>query len=153
MNKIVISLGSSAFINVGFSDHTQGNIASLVAVSLGAKVIEKHFTLHQKMDGPDHILSASPSQMRSLIMQIRDVEKCLVYKGDVVENEKEITPLIRRSIVASRDISVGEILSAKEITYKRPGTGLSPGMYNEVIGKLASKDIKENEQIKMENLK
>lgn len=91
MNVIVTHLGSPAFINVGFSDHTQGNIASLVAVSNGAKVVEKHFTLDKKMKGPDHIFSADPQEMRNLIMQIRDVEKCLVFKGDVVENEKEIT--------------------------------------------------------------
>jgi len=139
---------------IGFSDHTQGIAASTAAVALGANVIERHFTLDRAMNGPDHNLSSDPIEFKRLVNMIRDVEKCLIHdNGEVAKSEKEITPLIRRSIVAARDIGVGEVISAEEITYKRPGTGLPPGMYVEVIGKQANREIKENEQIKMEDLK
>ena len=139
---------------IGFSDHTQGIAASTAAVALGANVIERHFTLDRAMNGPDHNLSSDPIEFKRLVNMIRDVEKCLIHdNGEVAKSEKEITPLIRRSIVAARDIGVGEVISAEEITYKRPGTGLPPGMYVEVIGKQANREIKENEQIRMEDLK
>lgn len=137
--------------NVGYSDHTQGIIAALVAVSHGAKVIERHFTLDNNMDGPDHLLSSDPLEFGLMVGGIERVEKCL--NGNITEEEKNITPLIRRSIVAARDIEAGEILSADEITYKRPGTGLAPGEKDNVVGKIANADIKENEQIKIEKLK
>jgi len=137
---------------VGYSDHTIGINISLAAVALGAKVIEKHFTLDKKMDGPDHAASANPKELKNLISGIREIEKSL---GTGVktpsESEIEMKKSFRRSIVADIDIKVGDLITPEMLSIKRPGTGLSPKYFNSIIGKKAKRNIDKDELIKIED--
>jgi N-acetylneuraminate synthase/N,N'-diacetyllegionaminate synthase len=141
-------------VPVGFSDHTQGVIAALGAVCLGAKVIEKHFTLDKNMMGPDHWFSADPKELKELVESIRYLEKAL-GSSEVKPSLKEIKmrELARRSIVAARGIKKGEKLTHNMIEYKRPGIGLLPKFANFIMGRQAKVDIKKNELITFEKLK
>lgn len=135
-------------VDVGYSDHTEGMEVPLAAVALGAKVIEKHFTLDRSMKGPDHKASMEPEEFRKMVSSIRNIEKCL---GDGVkkpsESEKKNINLVRKSIVASKVIRKGEIFSESNLTAKRPGNGLSPFLWDKIIGKIAQKDYYTDEQI------
>lgn len=135
-------------VDVGYSDHTEGMEVPLAAVALGAKVIEKHFTLDRSMKGPDHKASMEPEEFRKMVSSIRNIEKCL---GDGVkkpsESEKKNINLVRKSIVASKVIRKGEIFSESNLTVKRPGNGLSPFLWDKIIGKIAQKDYYTDEQI------
>jgi len=135
-------------VDVGYSDHTEGMEVPLAAVALGAKVIEKHFTLDRSMEGPDHKASMEPEEFRKMVSSIRNIEKCL---GDGVkkpsESEKKNINLVRKSIVASKVIRKGEIFSESNLTVKRPGNGLSPFLWDKIIGKIAQKDYYTDEQI------
>lgn len=137
-------------VEVGYSDHTEGIIIPVSAVAMGAKVIEKHFTLDKSMEGPDHKASLEPNELKSMIDNIRIVEKAF---GDGV---KKPTPsellnvaITRKSIVANKPIKKGEIFTIQNITTKRPGTGITPMRWNELIGKRSSKDYKEDELIEL----
>jgi sialic acid synthase SpsE len=138
---------------IGYSDHSKGSLAAEISISLGAKIFEKHFTLDNNMEGPDHRFSANPVELKSIVERIRTVEKAL-GKKDLVPNIKEKTmrKICHRSIIAQKDIKRGEILTMKNISIKRPGTGLPPKYLKKVLGKKAKKDIKKNELIKMEAL-
>jgi N,N'-diacetyllegionaminate synthase len=133
---------------VGYSDHTPGIEISLAAVALGATVIEKHFTLDKNMSGPDHKASIDISELRQLVKSIRNIESAL---GDgikrVTVSEAKNKEIMRKSIVARRNISKGEILSEKNITTKRPGNGISPMNWEKILGSVASRDYKEDEMI------
>jgi len=135
-------------ILVGYSDHTQSNTTCLAAVALGACVLEKHFTLDKNLPGPDQSSSADPAELEHLINQVREVESSL---GSGLKEpaavEKENAPGMRRSIVAKQDIKIGEIISSDMLTFKRPATGLSPALFDEVIGRLAITDIKAGQMI------
>lgn len=135
---------------VGYSDHTNGIEASIAAVALGAAVIEKHFTLDRHMEGPDHIASLEPSELSRLVQSIRRVELEL---GDgikkVTESERENILIARKSIVAARDISAGEYFTEENITTKRPGSGISPMMWEQVVGAIAKRDYSEDELIEL----
>jgi N,N'-diacetyllegionaminate synthase len=129
----------------GFSDHTIGTTAALVAVTLGACVVEKHFTLSRKLPGPDHKASMEPNELEGLIQLIREVELSL---GDgekkPTKDEEEIAAVARKSLVASIDIPEGTTISRDMIDIKRPQTGLRPGRLDDIIGKKAKKDIKQD---------
>lgn len=133
---------------IGFSDHTMSPLASIVAVAVGAKVIERHFTLDKNAEGPDHMLSSTPEEMKRMICDIRTVEKML---GSGIK--KPLGPEIknrlnnRKSVVAIEDIKKNEVFSTRNISVKRPGTGIPPAHFEEVIGKKALKDIKEDDVI------
>ncbi len=133
---------------VGYSDHTPGIEISLAAVALGATVIEKHFTLDKNMSGPDQKASIDISELRQLVKSIRNIESAL---GDgikrVTVSEAKNKEIMRKSIVARRNISKGEILSEKNITTKRPGNGISPMNWEKILGSVASRDYKEDEMI------
>lgn len=133
---------------VGFSDHTIGSTAAVGAVVLSAKVIEKHFTLDKSLPGPDHWFSANPDEMRELVDEIRFIEEAL--GSGIIEptpKELEMRKIARRSIVASKAISKGDIISKDMVNLKRPGTGLPPKFVEHIIGKKVKLDIKKNEQI------
>lgn len=136
-------------VKVGYSDHTKGIEVPIAAVALGAQVIEKHFTLSQDMDGPDHKASLEPMELTEMIKAIRHVEKAM---GDgikrVSESEEKNRNIVRKSIVARTDIKKGEIFSENNLTVKRPGDGISPMKWREMIGKVANRDFKVNEQIR-----
>lgn len=127
---------------VGYSDHTQGIEVPIAAVALGASVIEKHFTLDRNLPGPDHKASLEPDELDMMVKSIRNVEQALgsPYKR-VTESERKNMVVARKSIVAARDIKAGEIFTADNITVKRPGNGISPMRWNEVIGQRASRDF------------
>ncbi len=134
--------------NVGYSDHTIGNDVAIAAVAVGAKVIEKHFTLDRTMKGPDHKASIEPDELRQLVNSIRNVEKAMGHYDKVVSpSEKKNIDIVRKSIVASEKIKKGDIFTEKNITTKRPGSGISPMKWNDVIGHIAKKDYEKDEMI------
>lgn len=135
-------------VDVGYSDHTQGIEVPIAAVAMGAKVIEKHFTLDKTLPGPDHKASLEPNELVDMIKSIRNIEKALgVPEKKVSESEKKNKSIARKSIVAGRDIKKGEVLSIENLATKRPGTGLSPMKWYEVLGTTAIRDFKEDEEI------
>jgi len=149
LNLRVIKTLKEAFkLPVGFSDHSLGIYAPIAAVALGAVVIEKHFTLDKNLPGPDHKASLNPEELREMIRGIRLIEKAL---GDGIKRptseEMKIKKVARRSIVAKVNIPRGAIITKEMIAFKRPGIGLPPKYYNEVIGKKARRDIKADELI------
>ncbi|MEW5766655.1 MAG: N-acetylneuraminate synthase family protein [bacterium] len=138
---------------VGFSDHTEGTIAPLVAVALGASVIEKHFTLDKALPGPDHALSLDPGEFQGMIRDIRMVEKALGSPvKEAVASEKPIRKLARRGLKAKVDIKEGVRITGDMIAVLRPETGLAPQYLKEVIGRRAKQTIKRNEAISWEAL-
>ena len=139
--------------NVGFSDHTIGNIASLAAVSMGAKIIEKHVTLNKNMVGPDHHCSANIKEFIQLVQDVRAAEKVLGSKEKRISyKEKKISRIARKSIVSKRNLYPGNKISLNDICYKRPGTGLLPIETNKVLNKKVKKYIKENTLIKIKDI-
>lgn len=139
--RAMIMLKNVFNLPVGYSDHTLGIIIPLAAVALGAKVIEKHFTLDKNMDGPDHKLSADPEEFRQMVKGIRIVERALGdgYKRPM-DCEKDARIHGRRSIVARRFIKKGEILTNENITYKRPAIGIEPKFVSIILNKKIQKD-------------
>ena len=135
-------------IQVGYSDHTPGIEIPIAAVALGARVIEKHFTLDRNMEGPDHRASLEPNELKTMVAMIRNIEKAL---GNGVKrpspSEVKNKFIARKSLVAIQPIKFGELFSADNITAKRPGTGISPMRWDEVLGQVAQKDYKEDELI------
>lgn len=135
-------------INIGYSDHSDGIEVPIAAVALGAKVIEKHITLDKNQYGPDHLASIEPEDFKSMVKAIRNIEKALgSEKKLVTHSEKKNKIIARRSIVASKNISKGEPFSDQNIISKRPEGGISPMLWDEVIGKPASRDFEIDEQI------
>lgn len=133
---------------VGYSDHTPGIEASVAAVALGATVIEKHFTLDKNMEGPDHKASLDPEELKALCTAIRRVEQALGSgKKHVTASEARNRPVARKSIVAARPITRGEVYTADNLMVKRPGTGISPMRWYDVLGKIAPRDFAEDECI------
>ncbi len=139
-------------VEIGYSDHTEGIGISLAAVALGARVIEKHFTLDRGMTGPDHKASITPAELHQLVSSIREVESSL---GDgrkrVMPSELENQVAIRKSMVARRRIAAGEFFSEDNLTTKRPGDGFSPMLWEEIIGTRTTRDYEEDEQIVVES--
>jgi N,N'-diacetyllegionaminate synthase len=144
------SIQAAFSVAVGYSDHTLGIEVALAAVAMGASVIEKHFTLDRNLPGPDHKASIDPEELKAMVNAIRNIEIAL---GDGV---KRMTPseaknklIVRKSLVASQPIKAGEIFSAKNTTAKRPGTGISPMRWDEVIGQSASRDFAQDDLIEL----
>jgi len=137
-------------LEVGYSDHSLGIEIPIAAVALGARVIEKHFTLDKTMEGPDQTSSLNPDELMRMVKAIRNIELSL---GDGIKrpspSEKRNIPIARRSIVASRNIKKGEIYTENNITVKRPGTGISPMKWDEIIGQVAQWNFKKDELIKL----
>ena len=144
------SLGDYFGVPVGYSDHTNGIEVSLAAVAMGAKVIEKHFTLDKNMDGPDHKASLEPDELSNLVSSIRNIEVSF-GTSEKMPSEAELKNAVvaRKSIVASCDIKKGEIFTTDNITTKRPGNGISPMKWNEVLGTQAIRDFSEDELIEI----
>jgi len=137
---------------IGYSDHTLGPIVPIMAVSLGAVVVEKHFTLDRDLPGPDHRASLEPDELKEMIIDIRNVEKALgSYDKKPTGSELIIMKNVRKSIVANRDIKQGELMTDEMLAMKRPGTGISPANLSEIIGKRSRKNIKKDELVTMED--
>lgn len=135
---------------VGYSDHTKGISVSLAASALGAEVIEKHFTLDRNMEGPDHKASLEPDELKALVDGVRDIERAL-GTGEKKPSEIELKNRLvaRKSIVARMDIKAGDMFTEENLTTKRPGSGLSPMLWNSVIGQKAKRDFTEDELIEL----
>ena len=141
VNLFAMDTLAAAFgLPVGYSDHTPGIHISLAAVSRGARVIEKHFTLDRNLPGPDHKASLEPDELRQLVQQIREIEQAL---GDGIKrptaSEWKNRDAARRSLVVSKAIQVGEMLTEENLTCKRPGTGVSPSSYWQILGQTATR--------------
>lgn len=135
---------------VGYSDHTLGIEVPLAAVAMGAVIIEKHFTLDKSMEGPDHQASLSPDELREMVAGIRRLETALGSGFKTVSpSERPNIEIARKSIVASRDIRKGELLTPDNITTKRPGSGISPMLWDSVVGTRAKRDFTSDELIEL----
>lgn len=146
----MLTLKKEFGFSVGYSDHTNGIEIPVAAVAMGATVIEKHFTLNKNMEGPDHKASLEPDELKQMVQSIRNVEVAL---GDGTkqpsEAEKKNISIARKSIVAKKNINKGELFTEENLTAKRPGNGISPMKWNDVIGKVAKKDFSVDEAIEL----
>lgn len=146
----MVSIKNKFKTNVGYSDHTKGIEVAIAAVALGATVIEKHFTLDRTMDGPDHKASLEPHELRQMVQAIRNIERSLGSSTKKAsKSEKKNISIARKSIVAARNIRAGEKLTAKNMTTKRPGNGISPMKWYKVLNKTAKKNFKEDDLIEI----
>lgn len=135
---------------IGYSDHTKGIEVPIAAVAMGATVIEKHFTLDCNMKGPDHKASLEPNELAAMVSGIRHIEVALGNGKKVVsDSEKANLGIVRKSIIARKVIKKGELLTEDNITTKRPGTGISPMRWNDVLGTNAIRDFEEDELIEV----
>lgn len=144
----MVTIGKTFDINYGYSDHTSGIEVDIAAVALGASCIEKHFTLDKTMEGPDHKASLESDELKAMVKAIRNIE--LALGSSIKKASKSEIPnmqIARKSIFAKVDIKKGEILTEENITIKRPGNGISPMRWDEVIGTVAKKNYKEDEII------
>ncbi len=133
---------------VGYSDHTVGITIPIAAAARGARVIEKHFTLDRTLPGPDHRASLEPDELAAMVSAVRIVEQALgTGVKEVAEAERSNIAVARKSIVAARDIRAGEVLTEENITVKRPGNGISPMLWDKIIGTTASRDYSADELI------
>lgn len=146
--KAMLTLKQAFGLPVGYSDHTKGIEVSVAAVAMGATIIEKHFTLDKNMEGPDHKASLDPEELKQLVSAVRNVEQAM---GDGIKKvspaEEKNMAIARKSIVAKTTIQKGTIFTEENITTKRPGNGISPMKWHEVLGTVATKDYVEDELI------
>lgn len=150
MNILAINELKASFPKwkVGLSDHSEGIVAALVSVGMGASFIEKHFTLDKEMEGPDHKASITPNELKRLCYEIHRAEVMLgTGIKAVTKSEEDNRKIARKSIVASRNIKMGEILTEENLTCKRPGTGINPMKWDSVLGKTAEMDFSVDELI------
>jgi N-acetylneuraminate synthase len=148
--RAMVTLRDRFGVRVGYSDHSPGTEVAVAAVALGAEVIEKHFTLDRRLPGPDHQASLEPAELAGMIAGIRNIEQAL-GDGDkrVTSEEAKNRNVARKSLVASRTIAAGEPFSEDNLTAKRPGTGISPMRWDDVIGRRAPRAFVENELIEL----
>jgi len=148
--KAMLTLHKKFGYDVGYSDHTQGIEVPIAAIAMGATVIEKHFTLDRNMEGPDHKASLEPQELMSMVRAIRNIEQALgTGEKKPVYAEIANKAVARKSIIAARPINKGEVFTVENITTKRPGNGISPMRWYEVLGKKAIRDFKEDELIEL----
>jgi N-acetylneuraminate synthase len=148
--RAMVNIGKAFGVSVGYSDHTPGIEVPIAAVALGATVIEKHFTLDRSLPGPDHRASLEPNELKAMVQGIRNIEKAL---GDGIKrpspSELKNKPIARKSLVAARPIKAGEAFTEDNLMAKRPGTGISPMQWDDVIGRTAPRDFSEDELIEL----
>ncbi|WP_108063711.1 N-acetylneuraminate synthase [Poseidonibacter lekithochrous] len=146
--KAMKTIGNTFNCKYGYSDHTLGIEVDIAAVALGANCIEKHFTLDKNMEGPDHKASLEPKELISMVKSIRNIELALgSSRKKPSKSEKPNIIIARKSIVAKTSIKKGDILDENNLAIKRPGNGLSPMLWDRVIGTISQKDYKEDELI------
>lgn len=148
--KAMLTLKECFGVRVGYSDHTKGIEVPIAAVAMGAEIIEKHFTLDKTLPGPDHVASLEPQELKAMVDSIRNIEKA---KGtgikQVSSSEKKNIAIARKSIIAARDIKAGETFTEENLTVKRPGNGINPMRWDEVIGQVAKRDFVEDELVEI----
>ena len=146
--KAMVTIGKTFDVAFGYSDHTLGIEVDIAAVAMGASCIEKHFTLDCTMEGPDHKASLEPDELKAMVKAIRNIE--LALGSSIKKPSKSEMPnmqIARKSIVAKIEIKKGDRLSEENITIKRPGNGINPMRWDEIVGTIAAKDYKEDELI------
>ena len=148
--KAMLTLQSELGVKIGYSDHTLGIEIPIAAVAMGAKIIEKHFTLDKSMEGPDHKASLEPDELQKMVSSIRNVEMAL-GNGVKIPSPSELKniAIARKSIVAKCKIEKGQFFTEENLTTKRPGTGISPMRWNEIIGMVAKRSYDEDELIEV----
>lgn len=141
--KAMNLIGEKFCVNIGYSDHTLGIEVPIAAVALGAKIIEKHFTLDRNMEGPDHKASLEPSELKQMVLSIRNIELALSGSGAKLPSESELKnkAIARKSIHLNRNIKEGEIINFSDLIMKRPGDGISPMDYEKIIGRIAKRNL------------
>lgn len=148
--RAMIAIRDALGVAVGYSDHTSGIEVAIAAVALGAVVIEKHFTLDRNLPGPDQKASLEPGELKAMVTAIRNIEQAL---GDGTKrpsaSEAKNKPIVRKSLVAARMIRAGEAFSESNLTVKRPGTGLSPMCWDDVLGRKAPRDFAPDDLIEL----
>lgn len=146
--RAMLTIGKTFNVNFGYSDHTIGIEVDIAAAAMGASYIEKHFTIDTKMEGPDHKASLNPTQLKEMVRSIRNIELAL-GDGKKKPSKSEIKniQIVRKSIVARIKIKKNEIFTKKNLTIKRPGSGIDPMQWNKIIGTKAKKDYEEDELI------
>lgn len=150
--KAMITIQKTFGVKVGYSDHTQGIEVPIAAVAIGASVIEKHFTLNRNLPGPDHKASLEPKELEAMVKAIRNIELAVSGNGVKAPSKSEHKNVIvaRKSIVAALHIKQGELFTEQNITIKRPGNGISPMLWDEIIGKNAIKDFNPDDLIELQ---
>lgn len=150
--KAMLSIQDIFGIKVGYSDHTQGIEVPIAAVALGASVIEKHFTLDRNLPGPDHKASLEPNELEAMIKAIRNVELAISGNGikEPSKSEQKNVTVARKSIVAACQINKGELFTEQNLAIKRPGNGISPMLWDEIIGKTAFKTFNPDDLIEIQ---
>jgi len=150
----MISIKNKFGVNVGYSDHTLGIEVPIAAVALGATIIEKHFTLDNKMDGPDHLASLTPDDLHRMVQSIRNIEAAMSGNGIKEPSASEIKNIVivRKSLHYSCNIPAGTILERKHLVSLRPGNGISPMKYQEIIGLKLKRNVNINDQINLADL-
>lgn len=137
-------------VRVGYSDHTKGIEVPIAAVAMGAEIIEKHFTLDKTLPGPDHVASLEPHELKAMVDTIRNIENALGNGiKQVSSSEKKNIAIARKSIVAAQNIKSGETFTERNLTVKRPGNGITPMRWDEVVGQIAKRDFVEDELIEL----
>jgi N,N'-diacetyllegionaminate synthase len=147
--KAMLHIQTELDVKIGYSDHTLGIEVPIAAVALGATVIEKHFTLDRNLPGPDHRASLEPNELKSMVNSIRNIEKALSGSGIKEPSKSELKnrQIIRKSIIALKPITKGEIFNNRNIGTKRPGTGISPMKWESVIGQVSKNNFEQDELI------
>jgi len=146
--RAMVTIGEELNVGFGYSDHTLGIEVDIAAVAMGASCIEKHFTLDCNMEGPDHKASLEPDQLREMVKAIRNIE--LALGNGIKKPSKSELPniqIVRKSIIAKTKIKKGDVLKENNLAVKRPGGGISPMKWDDVVGTKATKDYKEDELI------
>lgn len=148
--RAMLTIKDEFDVKVGYSDHTKGIEVPIAAIALGATVIEKHFTLDRNMEGPDHKASIEPDKLKQMVDSIRHIESAL-GNGIKEPAKSEIKNMViaRKSIIAQKSIKAGEVFTDGNLTVKRPGNGISPMKWFEVMGKVAIRDFEEDELIEL----
>ena len=148
--KAMLEIGQKFDVNIGYSDHTKGIEVAVAAVALGATVVEKHFTLDKTMEGPDHKASLEPDELKAMVSSIRNIEKALgTGHKSVSASERKNIEIVRKSIVAACPIKEGEVFTENNLTVKRPAIGISPMLWENVIGKIAKRHFDNEEVIEL----
>lgn len=148
--KAMLEIGEKFGVKIGYSDHTLGTEVPIAAVALGATVIEKHFTLDRNMEGPDHKASLEPDELKLMVSSIRNIEQALGSgHKEISDSERKNIEIARKSIVAAREINAGELLTEENMTVKRPGNGINPMRWNEVVGTVAKRNYAEEDLIEL----
>ena len=152
--RVMATLEKAFSLPVGYSDHTMGIEVSLAAVALGARIIEKHFTLDRKLPGPDHHASLEPGELKEMVAGIRNIEKAMGSPVKRISAAEEQNRMVcRRSIVAARDIPEGTVITGDMLAAKRPGTGIAPGNLEKIIGTKAIRHIKKDELLNWDSVR